>query len=131
MFRRLWRHAHLNALVSAATVASTLPALLHGGEVVAGIIITRGRVRAADRHAVAFVLFQLVVLVICSFPDPFNSKESRADHNSEVNIQNIGAASTWCIPQDRDFDLTADAATVVKLAANHNRSPRYVALSPS
>lgn len=57
---RLSRCTHLNALISAARVAPIFPALLHGGVVVALVVITRRGVGAADRHAVALVLFKLL-----------------------------------------------------------------------
>lgn len=57
-----YRGKHLNALISAARVAPIFPALLHGGVVVALVVVTRRGVGvSADRHAVALVLFKLLV----------------------------------------------------------------------
>lgn len=55
---------HLDALISAATVAPAFPALLHGGVVVALIIVTcRGVQVSVDRYAIALVLFKPLVHV--------------------------------------------------------------------
>lgn len=58
---------HLDALISAATVAPAFPALLHGGVVVALVVVACRGVRVSvDRHAVALMLFKLLVHVAFS-----------------------------------------------------------------
>ena len=56
------RCTHLDALVKAARMAPIFSALLHCGVVVALVVVTCGGVGvSADWHAVALVLFKLLV----------------------------------------------------------------------
>ncbi len=67
--RGYYCYAHLNALIPASTVASAFPALLHGGVVVALVVVARWGIRvSAYRHAVTLVLLKLLVhLAFCLF----------------------------------------------------------------